>query len=144
MIQLAAIGMFAFTTDSALFDQMDRDREWRHERTERFGAMAASQFTGPGADRITISGKLVPEVIGRFGAIETLAEMAGTGDAYPFMDGRGRVLGHFTIDRIGERLGNLTEDGMPRANDFTIELTRVSDADGASANRVTNAIGSRP
>lgn len=125
MLQLAAIGMFAFTTDSTLFEAMDRDREWRHERTERFGAMAASQFTGPGADRLTISGKLVPEVLGRYGAIETLADMAGTGDAYPFMDGRGRVLGHYTIDRIGERLANLTEDGMARANDFTIELTRV-------------------
>jgi hypothetical protein len=123
--QLAAIGMFAFTTDSALFDALDRDREWRHERTDRFGAIAASQFTGPGADRITISGRLVPEVLGRFGAIETLAEMADTGDAYPFMDGRGRVIGHYTIDRIGERHGNLTEQGLPRANDFTIEMTRV-------------------
>ncbi len=126
MQQLAAIGMFAFTTDSALFDALDRDREWRHERTERFGAMAASQFTGPGADRITISGKLVPEVVGRYGAIETLAEMAETGDAYPFMDGTGQVLGHFTIDRIGERKGNLTEDGTARVNDFTLELTRVA------------------
>ena len=125
MQQLAAIGMFAFTTDSALFDAMDRDREWRHERTERFGAMAASQFTGPGADRLTISGKLVPEVVGRYGAIETLAEMASTGDAWPFMDGNGRVLGTYVIDRIGERLGNLTEYGAARANDFTIELTRV-------------------
>ncbi len=126
MQQLAAIGMFAFTTDSALFDAMDRDREWRHERTERFGAMAASQFTGAGADRITISGRLVPEVLGRYGAIDTLADMAGTGDAYPFMDGTGQVLGHFTIDRIGERKGNLTEDGTARVNDFTLELTRVA------------------
>lgn len=126
MQQLAAIGMFAFTTDSALFDAMDRDREWRHERTERFDAIAASQFVGPGADRLTISGKLVPEVLGRHGAIETLAEMAETGDAYPFMDGLGRVLGHYTIDRIGERFANLTEDGAARVNDFTIELTRVA------------------
>lgn len=124
--QLAAIGMFAFTTDTALFDALDRSREWRHERSERFGAMAASQFTGPGADRISISGRLVPEVLGQFGAIETLVEMADTGDAYPFMDGRGRVLGHFTIDRVDERKSNLVEDGTARVNEFTIELTRVA------------------
>ncbi len=124
--QLAAIGMFAFTTSSALFDALDRSREWRHERTDRFGAMAASQFTGPGADRITLSGRLVPEVLGRFGALETLAEMAETGDAWPFMDGQGRVLGHFTIDRISERKDNLVEDGRARVNEFTIELTRVA------------------
>lgn len=124
--QLAAIGMFAFTTDTALFDALDRSREWRHERTERFGAIAASQFTGPGADRITINGRLVPEVLGSFGAMETLAAMADTGDAYPFMDGRGQVLGHFTIDRVDERKGNLVEDGRARVNEFTIELTRVA------------------
>lgn len=131
--QLAAIGMFAFTADTALFDALDRDREWRHERTERFGAIAASQFTGPGADRITITGRLVPEVLGRFGAIETLAEMAETGDAYPFMEGRGRVLGHYTIDRISERKGNLIEDGTARVNEFALELTRVASAAGTTS-----------
>lgn len=131
--QLAALGMFAFTADSALFDALDRTREWRHERTERFGAIAASQFTGPGADRITLSGRLVPEVLGRYGAIETLAEMAETGDAYPFMDGRGRVLGHFTIDALTERKGNLVEDGTARVTEFTIDLTRVAGASGAGS-----------
>ena len=36
-MQLAALGMFAFTTDSTLFDKLTRSRDWRHERTERFG-----------------------------------------------------------------------------------------------------------
>lgn len=125
-MQLAALGMFAFTTDSTLFDKLTRSRDWRHERTERFGAIAASQFVGPGADKITLTGRLVPEVLGRYGALETLVEMADTGDAYPFMDGRGRVLGHFTIDRVDEGHDSLTEDGMARVKDFTIELTRVA------------------
>lgn len=124
--QLAALGMFAFTTDSTLFDRLTRSREWRHERTERFDAIAASQFVGPGSDKITLAGRLVPEVLGRYGALETLVDMADTGDAYPFMDGRGRVLGHFTIDRVDEVHDNLTEDGMARVKDFTIELTRVA------------------
>lgn len=124
--QLAALGMFAFTTDTTLFDRLTRSREWRHERTERFGAIAASQFVGPGAEKITLAGRLVPEVLGRYGALETLVEMADTGDAYPFMDGRGRIFGHFTIDRVDEGQDNLTEDGMARVKDFTIELTRVA------------------
>jgi hypothetical protein len=124
--QLAALGMFAFTTDSTLFDRLTRSREWRHERTERFDAIAASQFVGPGADKITLTGRLVPEVLGRYGALQTLVDMADTGDAYPFMDGRGRVLGHFTIDRVDEGHDNLTEDGLARVNDFTIELTKVA------------------
>lgn len=125
-MQLAALGMFAFTTDSTLFDKLTRSREWRHERTERFGAIAASQFVGPGAEKITLTGRLVPEVLGRYGALDTLVEMADTGDAYPFIDGRGRVLGHFTIDRVDEAQDNLTENGIARVKDFTIELTRVA------------------
>lgn len=124
--QLAALGMFAFTTDTTLFDKLTRSREWRHERTDRFGAIAASQFVGPGAEKITLSGRLVPEVLGRYGALETLVEMADTGDAYPFIDGRGRVLGHFTIDRVDEGQDNFTENGLARVKDFTIELTRVA------------------
>lgn len=125
-MQLAALGMFAFTTDSTLFDKLTRSREWRHERTERFGAIAASQFVGPGAEKITLTGRLVPEVLGRYGALDTLVEMANTGDAYPFIDGRGRVLGHFTIDRVDEGHDNLTENGIARVKDFTIELARVA------------------
>lgn len=124
-MQLAAIGLFAFSVDNALFDSFDRDRDWRHERSDRFMARAASQFVGPGDDRVTITGSLIPEVAGRYGALETLAEMAATGEAYPLMDGLGRILGHYTIERIGERKSNLVEDGRARRNDFTIDLVRV-------------------
>lgn len=122
---LAAIGMFVFSTETALFDAFDRERDWRHERTGRFGARAASQFVGPGEDAVRLSGRLVPEVAGSYSAMETLAEMAETGEAHPLMNGRGEVLGIFTIDRIGERKSNLVDDGSSRWNDFTIELTRV-------------------
>lgn len=124
-MKLAAIGMFVFSADSALFDSLDRDRDWRHERTGRFGARAASQFVGPGDDKVRIAGRLVPEIAGDFSAMEKLAEMAGTGEAYPLMNGRGEVIGTYTIDRIGERKTNMIDDGTARWNDFTIELSRV-------------------
>ncbi|RSU73154.1 oxidoreductase [Sphingomonas sp. S-NIH.Pt3_0716] len=123
---LAALGQFVFDTSSALFDQLERQRSWRHARTDRFGAMAASQYTGPGDDRIRLSGRLIPEICGSYySSIETLAEMAGTGDAYPFVKGSGDVLGQFTIEIIDERHTNLVDTGQARAVDFTIELSRV-------------------
>ena len=61
---LAALGLFVFDMSTTLFDELARKREWRHARTDRFGAMAASQFVGPGDDKVTISGTLVPEVAG--------------------------------------------------------------------------------
>lgn len=125
-MHLAALGLFIFSMDTALFDKMDRDRDWRHEHTARFGARAASQFTGPGEDAVTVSGVLIPEIAGQYSAMETIAEMADTGEAWPLMDGRGQVMGIYTIDRLTERRSNLVDDGRARRNEFVIELTRVA------------------
>ena len=90
--------------------------------------MAASQFTGPGEDRIRLSGTLVPEICGSYhSSIETLADMADAGEAYALVNGSGRVLGHYTIETMDERHSNLIDTGEARSVDFTIELARVPD-----------------
>lgn len=123
---LAALGMFVFETNSLLPDRIGRDRDWRHERTPRFGARAASQFTGPGEDRITLVGMLVPEIAGSFSAIEKIAEMADEGEAWQLADGSGKIYGTYTIERLSEDKSNLIDDGRPRQTGFTIELSRVA------------------
>lgn len=122
---LAALGLFVFDVDTALFDKIRRERDWRNPRTDRFGARPAAQFAGPGEDRITLSGTLVPELVGDYYALETLAQMAAEGEAWPLIDGYGNVLGTFTIERLTEDKGNLLDLGEARRNDFTIELSRV-------------------
>jgi phage protein U len=122
---LAALGMFVFDTDTALFDALQRQRDWRHQRTDRFGTRAASQFVGPGEDRVTLTGALIPELAGTYSAMETIAAMADEGEAYPLSDGTGTILGTFTIERLSEQKANLIDDGRARRNDFTIELSRV-------------------
>ncbi len=122
---LAALGMFVFSTDSALFDQLDRDRDWRHARTPRFGARPAGQFLGPGEDKIVLRGTLVPELAGSYSAIETLAQMADDGDAYQLADGTGTLFGAFTIDRLSEQHGAIIDNGKARVIGFTIELSRA-------------------
>ncbi len=123
---LAALGMFVFDTTSALFEEMTRTREWRHDSTNRFGADPASQYGGPGEDRISLMGKLVPEIAGDYSAMETIAEMAATGEAYPLADGYGQIFGDFVILRLDESKKHLTDDGRPRQNAFAIDLKRVT------------------
>ncbi len=122
---LAALGLFVFETDSVLFDKLQRERDWRHPRTERFGARPAAQFAGPGEDRITLSGMLVPEIMGDYYALETLAQMAAEGEAWPLVDGYGNVIGTFTIERLTEDRGNLLDAGEARRTNFTLELSRA-------------------
>ena len=126
---LATLGMFVFDMASAPFEELSRRRAWRHERTERFGAMAAPQFVGPGDDAITITGTLVPGLAGSYSSIDRLAEMANTGEAYPLLDGEGTVLGNFTIEGLDETRRYLTERGKARMVDFTLNLMRSPDAE---------------
>lgn len=125
--ELMTLGMFVFSMDSALYDSLTRSREWRHATAERFGARAASQFIGPGNDNVSLSGRIVPEIAGRYSAIETLADMAKTGDAYPLIDGLGRILGHYRIVRLDEDHVAIMAGGLPRMLDFRLELERTDD-----------------
>ena len=122
---LAALGMFIFDTDTTLFDELARRRSWRHGRTERFGARAASQFLGPGDDHVTLSGKLIPELAGSYSSIEKLAEMADTGEAYPLANGLGNIMGSYTIETIDEQHGTLIDNGRARVIGFNIDLKRA-------------------
>ncbi|RVU03983.1 phage tail protein [Novosphingobium umbonatum] len=119
------LGLFVFGMDTIAYDALTRRISWRHEQSERFMARAASQFAGPGEDSISISGRIVPEVTGSYGAITTLRDMADTGDNWALMDGTGRVLGWYRIDRMEETHADIMAGGLPRSKNFTLDLTRV-------------------
>lgn len=121
---LAALGMFVFETQTALFDELARQRGWRHGETERFGARAASQFLGPGEDQVTLTGRLVPGLAGKYSSIEQIAEMAETGEAHELADGSGNIFGRFTIENLTETHQALLDNGRARMIDFTITLKR--------------------
>ncbi len=125
--QLMTLGMFVFSIDTALYEALSRSREWRHATSERFGARAAAQFVGPGGDNISLSGRIVPEIAGSYSAIDTLADMAATGDNYPLINGPGRILGHYRIVRLDEDHGVIMAGGIPRNIAFRIELERSDD-----------------
>lgn len=125
--ELMTLGMFVFSIDTALYDRLNRTRDWRHATAERFGARAASQYVGPGADNISLSGLIVPEIAGRYSALDTLADMAATGASYPLMNGQGRILGHYRIVRLDEDYAMIMAGGLPRNVAFKIELERSDD-----------------
>lgn len=123
---LMSLGMFGFELPTLPFQELAKKTGWRHGATDRFGAMPASQYLGPEADGVTLSGILLPGVAGALGSLDTLKEMGNQGDAFPLVDGTGRVHGAFVIQSIDERQSVFIEGGVPRKTDFTIQLSRVS------------------
>jgi len=124
---LMSFGMFQFEIGTLPYQELARSRSWRFGRTPRFGARDASQFLGPGDDKVTLSGGLVPGLAGRFSALDRLAEMADEGQAWPLTDGTGTVLGSFVVDQLDHKATTFLVDGVPRKGDFTITLTRIAD-----------------
>jgi phage protein U len=122
---LLSIGLFVFGVPRTTFDELERSSSWRWGESERYGARAASQFLGPGAETLTLNGVLVPEIAGHYSDIERLREMAATGEVWPVMLGTGRLLGTYRIDAIDDRWRNLIGGGLPRTIEFSVDLTRV-------------------
>jgi len=119
-----SLGMFAFEAATLPFNEVTRSQEWSFGEAQRVGDRPAMQFLGPAAEKITISGTLLPG-LGAYSGIETLRDMADVGEAHPLLDGAGRVFGLYRIDTIDERGGFHLGNGVPRRVDFAIDLTRV-------------------
>lgn len=122
---MLSLGMFAFSLDTLAYQEFSRRTDWKHGRTSRVGARDANQFTGPGLDSISLRGFLLPEFAGDPESLEDLREMAGGGEAFPLVDGTGRVYGDFIITGIDEGQTLFFQDGRPRRIEFTIDITKV-------------------
>ncbi|MCY1408159.1 Phage P2 GpU [compost metagenome] len=124
---MLALGMFIFSLHTAAYQEMQRQTDWRHPSTSRVGAQPARQFLGRGEDAITLPGVLLPELAGTVLSLDALRTMADTGKAWSLVEGSGRVLGLWVIEKITETRTLFFPDGAARRIEFSIELKRIDD-----------------
>lgn len=129
MAAYMALGIFSFSLSNLAFQDLQRKTSWRHGQTPRVGVRPANQFMGPENDQVTVSGMIIPGVLGRLQALQDLRDMGDTGSAWPLVTGYGDVWGAFVIDSVSEGQQIFLDDGRPRKADFTAELHRVDDDD---------------
>lgn len=124
---MLALDMFVFEIGTIPYQELSRKWAWRHAQSDRFGALPAPQFVGPGPETVSLTGALIPgEGIGSYSAITTLVEMGNAGEAYSLVSGVGEVLGEYFIRSIDQTQSLFFVDGMPRKSDFTLELERAA------------------
>ncbi len=124
---LMTLGMFVFDLPTLTYTQLQRRSSWRHPTSDRVGARPKGQFGGAGEDDITLTGSLAPIAMGAADALDQLRDMAGTGEAFPLVDGTGRVFGAFVITGLDETQRGIMDNGQARVSDFTITLKRMDD-----------------
>ena len=129
---LLALGLFCFDIPTLAHDELQRRCDYQHARSPRIGARDATQYVGPGEDKISVSGRAMAELSDGAASLDQLRDMAATGNAWALVDGAGRVFGAYVIVNVDERQSVFLPDGTARQISFGIELTRVDDPAQAS------------
>lgn len=124
-MRLCSLGMFVFAISTLAYSELQRRTNWRHARNPRVGARDATQYVGPGDETISLSGTVYAEICDGRTNLDALRKLADAGDANLLIVGDGTVIGKFVIEGIDERHIALTNNGTPRAIDFTVDLLRV-------------------
>lgn len=124
---ILSLGMFAFSVPTLAYDELQRRADWQHARAPRVGARDASQYVGPGDDKVSLNGTAFAELSDGEASLDELRTMADSGDAWPLVDGTGRVYGAFVIVGIDQRKKFFLPDGTARQIDFGIDLMLVED-----------------
>lgn len=124
---MMALGFFVFSLHTAAYQEMQRQLAWRHASVPRMGDRPASQFIGPDDETITLNGVLLPELAGERISLDVLQAMADTGDAWPLIEGTGRIYGLYVIESLQTTRTLFFQDGAARRIDFAISIKRVAD-----------------
>lgn len=129
---LMALGQFVFSLSTLAHQELTHSLSWRHQQTGRVGVRDANQFLGPGEETISLSGTVAPELMDGRASLDSLRAMADEGEAWPLVDGTGRVFGSFVITGMNERQSLFNPDGTARRIEFGLDLRRVDDVDAAA------------
>ena len=118
------LGRYAFGLNTAAFQELNRNTEWRWPSQDVFESRPALQFTGKGEDTITLPGIIFPEYWGGTGQLNTLRALGDEGRPLTLIDGRGNVLGRWVITGVSERQSVFAAAGVPLRQEFTVSLKR--------------------
>lgn len=121
------LGLFVFQLNTAPYQSLGLESSWRHVKNDRVGKSPSYQYIGPGEDKITLSGILLPEITGGDISLAALRTMAYTGKAWPLIEGTGGIYGMFAITNISETRTEFFMDGKARKIEFSLSLEKVSE-----------------
>lgn len=119
---MMALGDFRFGIDTAAFQKLKRDVEYRWPVLARVGRRPAKQFTGIGEDSINLDGTILPAYRGGLTQVKALRDLAGKGEPLLLVDGTGRSWGKWCIERVEDTRSVFFSDGVPRKQEFRVQL----------------------
>jgi phage protein U len=118
------LGAYQFSIDNAAYQNLERSTEYRWAAQERVGADDALQFTGYGADTISLRGVIYPHFKGGLAQLDKMRRQAAIGIPLPLIAGTGRILGVWVVESVREGQRTFTHHGAPLWQEFGISIRR--------------------
>lgn len=120
--ELMNLGTFQFEVNTAAYQALRRNTDYRWAKADRLTRSPARQFIGKGDDKITLSGRIYTAHAGGLGQLDQMRSMGATATPLMLIDGGGKVYGKFVILKVTEMQVNFIAGGKPRRQDFTLEI----------------------
>ncbi|ACT06661.1 P2 GpU family protein [Dickeya chrysanthemi Ech1591] len=129
-MMMLALGLFVFQLQTLPYSTLSRNVNYRWASNGRIGLRPAQQFLGQGNETISLNGVLCPEINGKFSklSLSALELMAGTGRAWPLIEGSGTIYGMYVVESLQHTNTEFFSDGSAKRIEFSINLTRVDES----------------
>lgn len=118
------LGIYRFAINSAAYQTLKRQSEYRWQEINRIGANPALQFTGFGVETIDLEGVIYPHFKGGLRQVTLMRAEAGIGKPLMLISGNGNAFGRWCIVKISENQSVFMKDGAPLKIEFSISLKR--------------------
>lgn len=116
------LGDFVFSLNTAAFQSMSRSSSYNWPEQARIGTNPCLQFTGVGAETLSLPGVILPTFKGGLKQVVKMRELAGLGKPLELIDGFGDLKGFWCITSIKENTSDFLAGGYPQKIEFTLEL----------------------
>lgn len=127
-LTMMRLGSYKFCIYTAAYQELNRTTNYKWGEQAVFGDWDNLQFLGPGEDTQTLTGVVYPEFKGGTGQIDELRALAATGIPQLLISGTGKILGYWVINSITEGQTKFAAFGVPRRQEFTINMRKYSDS----------------
>lgn len=126
------LGAYQFSISTAAYQELTRRTEWRWPTQDLYGVLPGVQFTGPGGDTITLNGVIYTEYRGGTGQLDAMRALGATGEPQLLVTGSGAMMGRWVVESVEEKQGTFAAAGMPRKQEFTLQLRKAKDQPAAA------------
>ncbi len=125
---MMTLGMMVFMRQTLPYQGLQHKVDYRWPTNSRVGQRATAQFLGPGDEKMTLTGRLLPEITGGKISVVALKAQADLGRAWPLIGGDGTIHGMYVIENIETHSSEFFADGSSRRIEFTVDLLRVDES----------------